>query len=122
MKKSLWMLDPKEVEISLWEATVWGIFYEDKWFMILWLKIKADNIIQKNAQIRVIRKDKMMWKWLIENLKSWVIDVDMLEWPIECWIKFKSDVKVEIGDVLEMLKSKFKNRQKMLIFLNNKLC
>lgn len=99
-----WMLDPKEVEISLWEATVGWIFYEDKWFMILWLKIKADNIIQKNAQIRVIRKDKMMWKWLIENLKSWVIDVDMLEWPIECWIKFKSDVKVEIGDVLEIFK------------------
>lgn len=55
------------------------------------IKNKSRQYYPKNAQIRVIRKDKMMWKWLIENLKSWVIDVDMLEWPIECWIKFKSD-------------------------------
>lgn len=66
------------------------------------IKNKSRQYYQKCSN-KVIRKDKMMWKWLIENLKSWVIDVDMLEWPIECWIKFKSDVKVEIGDVLEII-------------------
>lgn len=99
-----WMLDPKEVEILLWEAQVAWIFFDDKDFMILWLKIKEDNKIEKWASVRVIRKEKLVWKWKIENLKSGVIDVDMLEWPIECWIKFKSEFKVEKWDTLEIFK------------------
>lgn len=99
-----WMLDPKEVEILLGEALVAWIFFDDKDFMILWLKIKDENKIEKWASIRVIRKEKLVWRWKIENLKSWVIDVDMLEWPIECWIKFKSEFKVEKWDTLEIFK------------------
>lgn len=99
-----WMLDPKEVEIILWEAEVWWIFFEWDGFMILWLKIKSDNKIEKLASVRIIRKDKSMWGGKIENLKSWIIDVNDLEWPIECWIKLKTDVKVEMGDILEIYK------------------
>jgi len=86
------------------EAQVAWIFFDDKDFMILWLKIKEDNKIEKWASVRVIRKEKLVWKWKIENLKSGVIDVDMLEWPIECWIKFKSEFKVEKWDTLEIFK------------------
>lgn len=101
-----WMLDPKEVEIILWEATVWWIFFEWEWFMILWLKIKVDNKIEKNANVKIIRGDKFVWNWKIENLKSWIIDVNDLKWPIECWIKLKTDTKVEMWDVLEIYKNK----------------
>lgn len=98
------MLDPKEVEIQLWNAIVGWIFYEDKWFMILWLKLKAESKIEKWASIKIIRKDKYMWNGKIESLKSWVIDVNDLEWPLECWIKLKSDTKVEMGDLFEIYK------------------
>ena len=98
------MLDPKEIEISLWEAIVAWIFYADKWFMVLWLKIKAESKIEKLANVKIIRNEKFMWNWKIENLKSWIIDVNDLEWPIECWIKLKSDVKVEMWDLLEIYK------------------
>lgn len=98
------MLDPKEVEIALWEATVWGIFFEGDGFMILGLKLKADNKIERNTQARIIRKDKAMGSGKIENLKSGIIDVNDLEGPIECWIKLKTDVKIEMWDVLEIYK------------------
>lgn len=98
------MLDTKEIEIPLGEATVWWIFYEGDGFMILGLKIKADNKIEKNASARVIRKDKSMGSGKIENLKSWIIDVNDLEGPIECWIKLKTDVIIEMWDILEMYK------------------
>lgn len=99
-----WMLDPKEVEILLWEAKVWWIFYEDAKFKILWLKISEWNKVENKAQARVIRWDKVIWKWLIENLKSWIIDVQDLEWPVECWIKLKTDIKIEMWDILEIFK------------------
>lgn len=99
-----WMLDPKEIETILWEAEVWWIFFEWEGFMILWLKIKANNKIEKLANVRIIRKDKSMWNGKIENLKSWIIDVNDLEWPIECWIKLKTDVKIEMWDLLEIYK------------------
>lgn len=99
-----WMLDPKEVEVPYGEAKVAGIFYSDKWFMILGLKIPADTKIEKGLSVRIIRKDKLLGKWLVENLKSWIIDVNELEGPIECWIKCKTDVIVEMGDILEMFK------------------
>jgi translation initiation factor IF-2 len=99
-----WMLDPKEVEIALWEAKVWGIFYVWEWFMILWLKLKEESKIIKWVSARIIRGDKIIWKWVIENLKSWIIDVVDIEWPTECWIKFKTDIKVEMWDILEIFK------------------
>jgi len=100
-----WMLDPKEVEVNLCNALVWWIFFDDKKFMILWLKIKEEwETIENNTLVRVIRKNKVVWKWKIESLKQWVEEVKKLEWPIECWVKFVWDVKVEENDILEIYK------------------
>lgn len=99
-----WMLDPKEVEVALWEAKVWWIFYEWEWFMILWLKLNAESKIIKWVSARIIKDEKIIWKWVIENLKSWIVDVVDIEWPTECWIKLKTDVKVEMWDILEIFK------------------
>ena len=113
-----WMLDPKEVEISLWYAKVGWIFFTDKKFMVIWLKLKEFkndfdpeqedneiNKIQKWAQLRVIRKKKMIGTWKVESLKQWTLDVKELEWPIECWIKFIWNVKIEEWDELEIYKT-----------------
>lgn len=99
-----WMLDPKEVEITLGQPVVKEMFYDGKKFTILWIALKEDDKIEKWAKVRVIRGDKMVGKWEIENLKQWVEDVNSLEGPLECWIQFKWDVKPIAKDILEVYK------------------
>ncbi len=100
-----WMLDSKEVDINLWTAKVWWIFFDWEWFQIIWLKLNKDSTIEKWAFARVIRKDRYIWKWKIENLKSWIVDVNNLEWPTECWIKLVINEKIELWDEIELFKT-----------------
>ncbi len=99
-----WMLDPKEVEVILCKAKVWGIFFTWKWFMILGLKVPPESKIENKTLVRIIRKKKMIWNWKIESLKVWTLEVKELEGPIECWIKFITNVAVEMWDDLEIYK------------------
>ena len=99
-----WMLDPKEVEIILTKARVWWIFFTWKWFMILGLKVPPESRIESKTMVRIIRKKKMIWTWKIESLKSWIIEVKDLEWPLECWIKLVTNTDVEMWDDLEIYK------------------
>ncbi|MCT4617599.1 MAG: translation initiation factor IF-2 [Candidatus Gracilibacteria bacterium] len=98
------MLDPKEVEIVLGEAKVKQIFYTGKKYLILGLGLLEGNKIESGAKVRVIRKDKMIGKGDIENLKSGVEDVKELEGPIECGVQFNGDTKIEEKDILEIYK------------------
>ena len=75
-----------------------------KWFMILGLILQAENKIENNALVRIVRNKKMIWIWKIKSLKSWTLEVKELEWPIECWINLKTSVKVEEKDTLEIHK------------------
>lgn len=99
-----WMLDPKEVEIILCKAKVWWIFFNWKWFKILWLILPPESKIENKTLVRIIRKKKMIWNWNIESLKSWTIEVKEIFWPQECWIKLVSKVDIEIWDELEVYK------------------
>lgn len=99
-----WMLDPKEVDIELWKAKVWWIFFTKKDFMILGLRLEPENKIENNTLVRIVRKKKMIWNWKIESLKSWTLEVKELEWPIECWVRLKTTVNVEEWDILEIHK------------------
>ncbi len=99
-----WMLDPKEIVIELGKAKVGWIFFTWKWFMIIWLKVWPDSKIEKDAKVRIIRKKKMIWTWTIDSLKSGMIEVKDLEWPIECWINLKTDVVIEMWDDIEIHK------------------
>ncbi len=100
-----WMLDPKEVEVILWRSKVWGIFFTEKKFMILWLIVPDEATIENNTNVRVIRKKKMIWHGKIESLKQWMLEVKQVEWPVECWIKFVWTTAIEIGDELEIYKT-----------------
>jgi translation initiation factor IF-2 len=100
-----WMLDPKEVEIILSRAKVWGIFYTSWKFMVLWLIIKEGEKIENNTNVRVIRNKNMIWNWKITSLKSWTLEVKELEWPIECWVKFEWKIIIEMWDELEIYKT-----------------
>jgi len=99
-----WMLDIKEVETIIWKAKVWGIFFTDKKFMILWLVVQPENKIENNTQVRIFRKKKMIWTWKIESLKQWMLEVKEVEGPTECWIKLVSNIAIENGDELEIYK------------------
>lgn len=99
-----WMFDPKEEDIELWKAKVWGIFFTWKWFTIVGLKLAPNWIIESKALVRITRKKKFIWNWVIESLKSWTIEVKDLEWPIECWINLKTNVVIEMWDDLEIHK------------------
>lgn len=99
-----WMLDPKEVETILWKAKVGWVFFTEKNFMIVWLVVWPDNKIEAWAKIRVFRKKKYLWGWSLGSLKQWTLEVKMVEWPTECWIKFDWSLKLEIWDELEFYK------------------
>lgn len=103
-----WMLDPKEIETILWKATVLWIFYTSKEFMIVWLKLQKESTIENWAKLRVIKWEKMIWKWDIKSLKLWVEEVKIVEWPAECGIKFVWNVTLEIWDFLEIYKIEYK--------------
>jgi translation initiation factor IF-2 len=100
-----WMLDPKEVEHTLCEAKVWGIFFTSKKFVIAGLQIFGDeSVIEKNALVRVIRWGKVIGKWKIDNLKQWVEEVNKIEWQTECGIQLSWFTSVEMKDTLEVYK------------------
>ncbi len=99
------MLDPKEIETTLCEATVWGIFFTSKKFLIVGLQIKwEDSSIERFAQVRVVRWDKVVGHGKIDTLKQWVEEVHKIEWPTECWIKLTGTTNVELKDTLEVYK------------------
>jgi len=96
------MFNPKEVEKPLGHAKVGGIFFTGDGFMILWLKVPLDTTVQKWAQARILRGDKVVGMGTIENLKSGIIDVNDIEWPTECGIKLVTSTLVEMNDELEI--------------------
>lgn len=105
------MLDTKEVEVVLWFAKIWWIFYTSKDFMVVGLVLRGffpdgetQNKIEKGAQVRILRKDKFLWNGKIDSLKTGTLEVKELEWPTECGIKLVSNVKIELGDELEIYK------------------
>lgn len=103
-----WMLDPKEVEVVLWKAKVWWIFFTEKNFMIVWLVVQEWNKIENKARVRVFRKKKYLWTGNVWSLKQWTLEVKEIDWPTECWIKFESSIKLELWDELEFYKIEIK--------------
>ena len=99
------MLDPKETEVELSQPKVGGIFYTDKKFMIVWLILKEEwETVEKNALIRVLREGNIVGRWEVKLVKQWVEEVNKVEWPIECWIKFQWDCTLQMWDVLDIYK------------------
>ncbi len=99
------MLDPKETEIELSQPKVGGIFYTDKKFMIVGLILKEEwAIVEKNALVRVLREWNIVGRGEVKLVKQWVEEVNKVEWPIECGIKFQWDVQLEMWDILDIYK------------------
>ena len=58
------MYNPKDIEVHLCTAYVWGIFYDSKKFKILWLQgIKEWESIENWALVRISRNETVVWTW-----------------------------------------------------------
>ena len=100
-----WMYNPKDIEVLLCTAYVWGIFYDNKKFKILWLQgIKEGESIENGAYIRVTRNDTVVWTWKIESLKYGVEEVKKLEWPTECGVRVSWLPEILEKDSVEVYK------------------
>ena len=63
-----------------------------------------DGTIENKAKIRVIRNGEKVGSGEVLNLKSGPSDVHEVEAGSECGISFKGDIKLEVGDRLELYK------------------
>ncbi len=99
------LLEPEILEIDLGRAEIKQIFLTKKKAMILGCKVLSGKMVDK-AKLKIIRgvneedEDNIIGLGLIESLRKGDDAVKEIKSGNECGIKFKSDVKVEEGDVL----------------------
>lgn len=94
------MIDIKYDQVLVGEGKTLKIFYTGEKMQIVGLSVTMGNI-QKNAQLKIIRNDRVVGWGKVENLKEGVYEVNQVEEGKECGIQYKGDVRVEVGDALE---------------------
>ncbi|MFZ4461937.1 MAG: translation initiation factor IF-2 [Patescibacteria group bacterium] len=97
------MVDLRFDDVDLGTAEVKAIFYNGKDKFIAGLAVKTGKIENK-SKIRVIRNNEKVGSGEVVNLKTGPLDVHEIEAGGECGITFKGDLKLEIGDMLELYK------------------
>lgn len=94
------MIDVKYDQILIGEGKALKIFYTGEKMQIVWLSVISGNV-QKRAQVKIIRNERVAGTGLVENLKQVGEEVSQVEEGNECGIQYKWDVRVEVGDQLE---------------------
>jgi translation initiation factor IF-2 len=94
------MIDIKYDQVLVGEGKALKIFYTGEKMQIVGLNVVSGNI-QKNAQLKIIRNERVAGSGKVENLKEGVYEVNQVEEGKECGIQYKGDVRVEVGDALE---------------------
>lgn len=97
------MLDPQMKEISLGDFQVMQIFFANKKFMIIGGKVQRGKL-EKKAQIRVVRGDKLIGEGFIESLQKGLETVSEIGEGFECGIKFVGNCIPEPKDIFEVYK------------------
>ena len=94
------MIDIKYDQVLIGEGKALKIFYTGEKMQITGLEVTSGNI-QKNAQLKIIRNDRVAGTGKVENLKEGVYEVNQVEEGKECGIQYKWDTRIEVGDKLE---------------------
>jgi translation initiation factor IF-2 len=94
------MLEPEEKETILGHADVRAVFHISKIGNIAGC-IVTDGEIRRNAKMRVLRKDDILYEGPISSLKHLQDDVREVRNGFECGIGLKGFNDFEPGDVLE---------------------
>ncbi|MCK9272415.1 translation initiation factor IF-2 [Candidatus Gracilibacteria bacterium] len=97
------MIDIKHDDLELGEAKVKQIFYTGKDKLVLGLEVLTGKI-ENRAKLRIIRDGKKIGNGEVASLKSGVMDTNEVLAGEDCGIAFKGDLKVEVGDTLEIFK------------------
>ncbi|MBP6921480.1 translation initiation factor IF-2 [Candidatus Gracilibacteria bacterium] len=94
------MIDIKYDQVLVGEGKALKIFYTGEKMQIVGLNVVSGNI-QKGAQLKIIRNERVAGSGKVETLKEGVYEVNQVEEGKECGIQYKGDVRVEVGDALE---------------------
>ncbi len=97
------MVDLRFDDLDLGTTTVKAIFYSGKDKLIIGMSVDT-GVIENKAKIRVIRAGAKVGSGEVVNLKSGPSDVHEIEAGQDCGISFRGDVKIEVGDTLELYK------------------
>lgn len=109
------LLSPEVVTIELGKATVKEIFLTKKKEMIVGVKVDDGKII-KGCDVRIVRGDieegAKPLEGKIESVRSVNQEVDEMNAPSECGIKYVGREPLKVGDVLEAYRTE--EREKTL--------
>ncbi len=94
------LLEPEIIEISVGKLEVKQVFFAKRSDQIFGGKVLSGKMIKK-ARIRVIRNEEILGEGDIINLKKVDKEVNEIGEGNDCGIKYKGDVLVEVGDILE---------------------
>lgn len=94
------MIDIKYDQVLIGEWKALKIFYNGEKMQIVGLSVLSGNI-QKGAQLKIIRNDRVAGSGKIETLKEGVYEVNQIEEWKECGIQYKWDTKITVDDKLE---------------------
>jgi translation initiation factor IF-2 len=94
------MIDIKYDQVLVGEGKALKIFYTGEKMQIVGLSVVSGNI-QKGAQLKIIRNDRVSGTGKVESLKEGVYEVNQVEEGKECGIQYKGDVRVVPEDKLE---------------------
>ncbi|MBP7774114.1 translation initiation factor IF-2, partial [Candidatus Gracilibacteria bacterium] len=94
------MIDIKYDQVLVGEGKALKIFYTGEKMQIVGLSVVSGNI-QKGAQLKIIRNDRVSGTGKVESLKEGVYEVNQVEEGKECGIQYKGEVRVVPEDKLE---------------------
>jgi translation initiation factor IF-2 len=94
------MLEPEEKEIVIGKAEVRAVFRISKIGNVAGCLV-IDGEIRRNANIRVIRNDEVLFEGSLSSLKRHQDDVHEVRAGYECGIGIKGFSDIEEGDILE---------------------
>lgn len=97
------MVDLKRRRSRTRSTKVKAIFFSSKDRLIVGMEV-TDGKIENRSKIRVIRNGEKVGNGEVLSLKAGPLDVHEVLVGSECGISFKGDIKVEVGDVLELYK------------------
>ena len=97
------MLDPELREIHLGDFQVIQNFFANRKFMIIGGKVQKGKL-ERKAQLRVIRGDKLIGTGVIDSLQKGDESVSEIGEGFECGIKFIGDCIPEPKDIFEVFK------------------
>jgi translation initiation factor IF-2 len=99
-KAMLGLLDPVFKENYLGRAEVINVFKITKVGQIAGSVVR-DGVIQRNAQVRLMRGTEEIWKGKISNLKRFKDDVKEVTSGMECGIDLGNLKDIRVGDMIE---------------------